>query len=256
MFIRNETFYSFRKNYPIISGLIVIHFLLFLWINLSLWTNGLIPLGRTVLQWGVGNNGAVAAGEYWRLITPIFLHQGTGHVLFNSFSLILFGPALEKMLGKPKFITVYLATGILANIATFLLTGPFYTHLGASGAIFGLFGVYLYMVINRKDLIDAANAQIITVILVIGVIMTFINPGINIIAHLFGLIAGAVIAPLFLKKARPFYMHTFEPAKNGEVTFNPNRWRKRRIMPTRTIFRFIGWIFLFLVIAGIISRLF
>ncbi|MFB4165171.1 rhomboid family intramembrane serine protease [Alteribacillus sp. JSM 102045] len=256
MFIRNETFYSFRKNYPIITGLIIIHFLLFLWMNLSYWTNGLIPFGIAVFQLGVGNNASVAAGEYWRLISPIFLHRDMGHVLFNSFSLILFGPALEKMLGKPKFITVYLTTGILANIATFLLTGPFYTHLGASGAIFGLFGVYLYMVINRKDLIDAANAQIITVILVIGVIMTFINPGINIIAHLFGLIAGAVMAPLFLKNARPFYMYPRASVGEGEITFNPNRWKRRRFLPPRTIFRFVGWAFLILVIVGIISRLF
>ncbi|MFB5663951.1 rhomboid family intramembrane serine protease [Alteribacillus sp. HJP-4] len=206
MFIRNESFSSFKRNYPVITTLIVINVILFLWINLSLWTGGLFPLGLEIRQLGIGINGAIAEGQYWRLLTPVFLHQGTGHILFNSVSLILFAPALEKMIGSLKFLAVYLLTGFLANVATFLLiANPAYSHLGASGAIFGVFGVYLYMVINRKELIDAMNTQIIMIIIVIGVVSTFINPGINILGHLFGLISGAAIAPLFLRKAKSFY---------------------------------------------------
>ncbi|WP_240377427.1 rhomboid family intramembrane serine protease [Bacillus piscicola] len=253
MFIRNETFYSFRKNYPIITTLVFIHLVLFLWINLSRWSGGLVPFGSFLLEAGIGNNNAVAHGQYWRLLTPIFLHIGAAHVLFNSFSLILFGPALERMLGKVKFIIIYAGTGVLANIATFLLTGPYYTHLGASGAIFGLFGVYLYMIVFRKDLIDAANAQIITVILILGVVMTFLNPGINISAHIFGLISGALLAPLFVKNAVPF--HITAPARDRGVSFDPNRWKKRRYLSSQRVLRLIGWAFLLLVIIGILSRL-
>ncbi|RSL29638.1 rhomboid family intramembrane serine protease [Salibacterium salarium] len=257
MFIRNETFYSYRKNYPIITGLIVIHVVLFLWVNLSRYTGGLIPFGWTIFQLGVGQTGLIASGEFWRLVTPIFLHEGMSHVLFNSISLILFGPALEKMLGTTKFITVYLASGILANIGTFFLTGPYYSHIGASGAIFGLFGVYLYMVLNRKDLIDSVNAQLISIILVLGVVMTFLNPGINILGHLFGLISGAAIAPLVLFNARPFHMQPRRPASSGGgVAFNPNRWQKRRIFSGKRAARYVGWAFVILVIIGIISRLF
>ncbi|MGY4691216.1 rhomboid family intramembrane serine protease [Salibacterium sp. K-3] len=261
MFIRNETFYSFRKNYPIVTWLTVIHLVLFLWINLSILTGGLIPFGKFILRAGAGNTGAIEYyGEYWRLLTPIFLHQGVQHVMFNSISLILFGPALEKMLGTVKFPAVYFTAGILANVGTFYMTlnNPMYSHIGASGAIFGLFGVYLYMVLYRKDLIDAMNARIITIIVILGVIMTFLTPNINILGHLFGLIAGAALAPPALKNARPFQMMQVRPRvfHDNEVSFNPNRWNKRRFFNGRKAGRFVGWAFVILVIIGILSTLF
>lgn len=251
MFIRNETFYTFRKNYPIVTSIIAIHFILFSWINLSSW--GLLPFGDFIFQYGVGYNAAIASGEVWRLVTPIFLHIGVSHVLFNSFSLVLFGPALEKILGKLKFITFYLTTGALANLATFFLTGPLYQHLGASGAIFGLFGIYLFMVLNRKDLIDAGNAQIIVVISVIGVVMTFFGSQINVVAHVFGLIAGFLVAPFFLKTARPF---SVTPVIRKRSASHSSRWKKREIISAPRLARIIGWAFVILVLIGIVNRLF
>ena len=249
MFIRNESFYSFRKNYPIVTILVAIHITLFIWMNL-------LPLGNWIYFNGVGNNLAVYHGEYWRLLTPIFMHGSVGHVLFNSFSLVLFGPALERMLGKIKFISIYLLSGIIANIATYFLGGiNFPNHLGASGAIFGLFGVYLYMVFNRKDLIDRANSQVVLTILVIGLIMTFINSNINVLAHLFGLVGGAALAPIFLIKARPFYSHYYNAPSPGNISFNPNRWSGNRFRNKKIIGKLL-WVGLgILVIAGILARL-
>lgn len=243
MFIRNESFYTFRKNYPIVTILVAIHLILFIWMNF-------LPFGNTIYQFGVGYNLAVAHGEYWRLVTPIFMHVTVGHVLFNSFSLVLFGPALERMLGKGKFLIVYLLSGIIANIATYYLGGlTFSPHLGASGAIFGLFGVYLYMVVNRRDLIDQTNGQMVVTILVIGLVMTFINSNINIFAHIFGLVAGAVLAPFFLKGARPYYIQMYTANDPDEISFRPNRHKNKKLLT-----KIIWIIFAILVLAGIMFR--
>lgn len=251
MFIRHESLRSFLRLYPIVSTLIIIHLVLFLIINL-------FPGGQFFLFWGVGQNGMIAVGEYWRLVTPIFLHASFGHVLFNSFSLYLFGPALEQMLGKIKFIVSYLAMGIIANIVTFYLKEPSFTQLGASGSIYGLFGIYLYMVLFRKDLIDRMNAQIVSTILVIGLIMTFITPNINVLAHLFGLVSGLAIAPIILNNAKrftPFIEVRHRPAQAEEPTFNPDRWKRRRLSNNKTFQKVIWGFFILFVLAGILVYL-
>src|SRR5690625_8001042 len=79
--------------------------------------------------------------------------QDISHILFYSFSLVLFGPALEQMLGKFKFILVYLFTGIVGNVFTYTI-GANDLHLGASGALFGMLGLNVYIRFFRNDYID------------------------------------------------------------------------------------------------------
>ncbi|MFC7322047.1 rhomboid family intramembrane serine protease [Halobacillus campisalis] len=256
MFVRTESFQEFLKFYPIVCGLVIIHFVLWFFIDILQ-----LPFALQILREGIGNNYFVGQGEYWRLVTPIFLHGGFAHALFNSFSLVLFGPALEQMLGKAKFITMYLAAGIAGNIGTYLMApNEFYQHLGASGAIFGLFGVYAYMVIYRKSLIGAANSQLVMTIFVIGFFMTFMRPGINVWAHLFGLIGGFAVAPPLLKNARPFSVWQnrakFANRDRDEVSFNPNRWKNKRFS-SKNYGKYILWgIILFLVAMAFLGNLF
>ncbi|HEX6594128.1 MAG TPA: rhomboid family intramembrane serine protease [Bacillota bacterium] len=250
MFIRTErSLNEFIRFYPIVSSLIIVHLLLWLIINF-LQT----PIGVQLYGWGVGSNFFIEQGEYWRLVTPIFLHADLMHVLFNSFALVLFGPALERMLGKVKFIASYLGAGIIGNIGTYFF-GPsdiWYTHVGASGAIYGLFGMYLYMVIFRKDLIDPGSAQIVITLLIIGVVMTFARPNINTHAHLFGLVGGLFIAPLALASTTPFSRRQ-RTHDDDTIQFDPNRWKKKRI-PAHVKKKVLWTIIGILVVLGLLNK--
>lgn len=232
MFVRNESFRSFLQLYPIVSAIVAIHLALYF----------LTFLTPELMQFGVGANYLVDAGEYWRLVTPIFFHAGFGHMLFNSFSLVLFGPELERRLGTWKFLLAYVGTGVMANMATYLLEPPHYTHLGSSGAIFGLFGIYLYLVFYRKDLIDQANAQLVLTIVVIGLLMTFFRGNVNVSAHLFGLASGFAISPLLFGAKR------YRPSYSAGGSFN---WRSRK----KIGFQELLWVLLILlVLIGMVAR--
>ncbi|WP_226038154.1 rhomboid family intramembrane serine protease [Aquibacillus saliphilus] len=254
MFIRTENFREFIRFYPVVTTIIAIQ--LFVWLSIII----IPPLGNLFFQWGAGVNVLINQGEYWRIVTPIFLHDPNGimHVLFNSFSLVLFGPALEQMLGKIKFIFMYVLTGIIANFFTYFIDPTaFYVHVGASGAIYGLFGVYIYMVFFKKHLIDRGNAQIITTIFLIGLVMTFLQPGINISGHLFGFIGGLALGPLILNNVAPFSLiRNRRPERDGSIQFDPNRWNKRRF-PFKKYTKPVLWtIVIILVLLGLVSNFF
>ncbi|MCM3164829.1 rhomboid family intramembrane serine protease [Metabacillus litoralis] len=238
MFTRTENFRTFLQLYPIVSIIVGIHILF--------WVLFQVPIPQLQILLGLldGFNAGIANGEYWRLITPIFLHIGFGHLFFNTISLILFAPALEKMIGKAKFILLYVGAGVIASVATYIIEPLQYSHIGASGAIFGLFGAYLFMVYFRKGIIDQANTQIIISILVIGLIMTFINTNINVVAHIFGMIGGFLLSPILIKKPRHYSYQSFH---------TPNTARKTNVfsLNLRTLF----WIiFGILILIGLFFR--
>ena len=115
MFIRRENFKQYIKLYPVVSSIIAINFIVFI--------ITLIPgIGKEILYAGMSVNAFIAAGEWWRIITSMFLHAGFSHVLFNMFSLFLFGPELEKIAGKIRFLTIYFLAGIFGGAAVFRYT--------------------------------------------------------------------------------------------------------------------------------------
>lgn len=195
MFVRTESLSQFIQRYPVVSVLVVIHAIVFILTS--------IPgaLGNTVMNSMMGANFLISAGEWWRLVSPIFAHADLWHVLFNTFSLVLFAPALERMLGHVQFIVVYLLTGIIANLVTWLIQPPFYLSVGASGAIFGLFGIYAAILFLFKQRAPAELKQVMLPLLIISVIMTFFTANVNITAHIAGLAAGFLIGMFIFNKS-------------------------------------------------------
>ncbi|GEN47140.1 rhomboid family intramembrane serine protease [Alkalibacillus haloalkaliphilus] len=189
-FIRTESFKEYLRFYPVISTIAVIHIIIFLLVNISTELRDLLS------GW---NFAIIYFDQYWRLISSIFVHVEPTHLLFNTFSLILFGPALEAMLGRFKFILAYLGAGIIANFATLFLASLATANIGASGAIFGLFGIYLYLLFMKPELIDSNSRQIIIIIVIVGLFLTF-RPNINIFGHIFGLIGGLALGPILFAR--------------------------------------------------------
>lgn len=128
----------------------------------------------------------VAEGQYYRLLTSMFLHSGYVHILFNMLSLWWIGAPLEAAFGRARYLALYFTSGLAGSALTYLLAAPNQETLGASGAIFGLFGATA--VLMRRLNYDMRP---IVVLLVINLIFTF-NPGMNIAwqAHIGGLVAG------------------------------------------------------------------
>ncbi|GLW64693.1 rhomboid family intramembrane serine protease [Actinomadura rubrobrunea] len=148
----------------------------------------------------IGRSGqliGVAEGEWYRLVTSMFLHQrpnspwGIGHILVNMWALWALGPALEQLLGRWRFLALYLLSGLGGSVLLYL-NAPADGAVGASGAIFGLFGAYF--VIGRR-----LGGQVgpIVVLLVINLVITFTVPGISWQGHVGGLVTGAALAAAY-----------------------------------------------------------
>ncbi|PSA99661.1 rhomboid protease YqgP [Bacillus halotolerans] len=156
---------------------------------------------ETLVAFGAKENGLIAAGEWWRLLTPIVLHIGLAHLAFNTLALWSVGTAVERMYGSGRFLLIYLAAGITGSIASFVFSP--YPSAGASGAIFGCLGALLYVAVsNRKMFLKTIGTNIIVIIL-INLGFGFAVSNIDNSGHIGGLAGGFLAAAaLGLPKAK------------------------------------------------------
>jgi membrane associated rhomboid family serine protease len=131
----------------------------------------------------------IAAGEYYRLLTAMFLHYGVIHLLMNMWALWVLGRSLEAVLGPLRFLTLYLLAGLGGNVAVYVFAASNAPTAGASTAIFGLFAA-LFVIMRRLG----RDTSSVIPILVINLVFTFAVPGISIAGHLGGLVTGAIVA--------------------------------------------------------------
>jgi membrane associated rhomboid family serine protease len=151
----------------------------------------------TLMTFGVKSNPEINQGEWWRLIMPIFIHIGPLHLFFNSYALWMVGQQVEKLYGSPKFVLLYLATGVAGVLGSYYYN-PGTISAGASGAIMGLFGVLFAFGFRYRHSIPpffkkAVGTGVLPVI-VINLIIGFTIPQIDNSAHIAGLVCGALLA--------------------------------------------------------------
>jgi len=153
--------------------------------------------GSSLIVDGAVSRFAVDQGDYWRLLTAGFLHDGFFHLLFNMFALYILGGMLEPAIGRLKFAIVYFVSLFAGSFGALLLT-PDGLTVGASGAIFGLMGAVV--IVMRQRGINPMESGI-GLWMGLNLLITFTIPGISIGGHLGGLIGGALAALIFVEVA-------------------------------------------------------
>ena len=149
-------------------------------------------------------NSLVAAGEWWRIFTVVLLHGSLYHIGFNMWALWVLGPQVEKGVGTWPFVSLFLASSGVGGVTAFYLGGPFDVGVGASGAIFGLFGVWLNWALHRRNTLwGRALLGQLGFLLLINAAIPFFIPRISWQAHLGGLVAGFIIGEIWSRIRGP-----------------------------------------------------
>jgi len=184
---RNEFHMKLEAKSPIVAyALIALNAII--WIALSLYSKKSgISFNEVLFQFGAKENGQILSGEYWRFITPVFLHFDIPHIVLNCYSLYALS-IVERVFGHAKFLAVYLVAGIMGNIASFLFSAGL--GAGASGAIFGLLGALLYFGLQKPALFRAYFGANVLLMIFINLAYGFSRSGIDNSAHIGGLIGG------------------------------------------------------------------
>lgn len=176
----------FKSKFPMITYIIIAINIIFYIIPI------LFGQYNSIIERFCIHGPSIRAGQYYRLITGIFLHGSIMHLLLNCYSLYVIGSQLESFLGKVKFTIIYLISGISGALFSMIFGGN-YASIGASGAIFGLMGSLVYFGYHyRVYLGNVIKSQIIPLI-AINLLFGFLSTGIDNFAHIGGLIGGAVI---------------------------------------------------------------
>jgi rhomboid protease GluP len=155
-----------------------------------------VEINYSVLRLYGQVNSFVLSGGYWQLFTAMFIHVNIIHLLGNMFFLLIFGFRAEETFSIPEYLLIYFLSGLAGNLLTLLL-GPDIISAGASGAIFGVFGACTIYI--RR----AIGQSIITALMyAFFLFMINIGPGVNVLAHLGGLIVGLLLGYVLATKRK------------------------------------------------------
>ena len=162
-------------------------------------------LTNVLTKYGAKVNSLILAGQYWRFITPIFLHANLLHVGLNMLNFFVLGIFLERLVGHLRFLLIYLVTGVISIITSFYFA-PQEISVGASGAIFGLVGAYsIFVLAHRKALRASGIPALLWLVFIIGANLSigFFIANTDNYAHLGGLLSGCLLGWWFTPRYIP-----------------------------------------------------
>jgi rhomboid protease GluP len=190
------------RQTPVTVGLVAISTLVFL-VTVFAGAEWIVRQGTVQVAWGSNFGPFTTDGEWWRLLTSLFIHFGVIHLAFNMWALATFGPLTERLYGSVNYLLIYLIAGVAGSLAS-ISWRPDINSAGASGAIFGILGALLAAHLrNRKTMPSSVLQPLRTSTLVFvgyALLTGFTTKGIDVAAHLGGLMAGFLIG---LVMARP-----------------------------------------------------
>ena len=167
------------------------------------------PTGHQLVRWGSNVSGLTLSGQPWRLLSCLFVHAGLSHLLLNMFSLWLLGLLVEDRVGPLRLLLVYLACGVGGGLASLAWHTDGINSVGASGAIFGLYGLLLVLLIGKKLVLDKSDRRAmlgLVLYLVFSNLLSGLTGNIDNAAHLGGLATGLLVAgPLALLGLKPLH---------------------------------------------------
>lgn len=186
------------KNYIVTPIIIYLNVALML-LMLAVGVDPIDPSAEMLLFWGANSRNYTMDGELWRLLSACFVHIGVIHLLLNLNALIFVGFIVEKQIGSLRFLLAYLLAGIFASVSSIYWNNNI-VSAGASGAIFGIYGLYLVLLLFNVLEKSIRKAFLSSILFFVGynLLYGFAKEGIDNAAHIGGLISGIVIALLFL----------------------------------------------------------
>lgn len=170
-------------TYALLFVMVVVFVLMYLFGNGSLDTTTLFYFG-----------GLIKNGSPIRLFTSIFLHIGLIHLILNMWALVLLGKQTENFYGHLKTFIIFIFSGVIGNLLSVILMDDVTISAGASGSIFGLMGALLYFAINQRTYMAEALKRDILPVIIINLLFGFLLSGVNVYAHVGGLIGGILIS--------------------------------------------------------------
>lgn len=188
------------KKFGLVNlALVIINIAVYVILNLAGWQDKVLEWG-SLFWYAIDKN-----GEYYRVVTSMFLHRDLEHLFYNMLTLGAIGSTLEKNIGKVKYLFIYLLSGIVAGLLSmsYNMEKELYIRsIGASGAIFGVIGALLLIVLINKGRVDNLGKRQMLLFVALSLYGGFTSQGVDNVAHVGGLIAGIILAFIVYRKPK------------------------------------------------------